>query len=44
MTPTSALSIISSVEFRAIIRRRWFLISIAVGAALIVTAYAIGGH
>ncbi len=43
MSPTRSLSIISSVEFRAIIRRRWFLVTIAVGAALIVTGTIFAG-
>lgn len=44
MSPVAAIAVIASAEFRALVRRRWFFITVAVGLALIVagTIFAFG--
>ena len=44
MSPLAAIAVIGSSEFRALVRRRWFFITVAVGLVLIVagTIFAFG--
>lgn len=44
MTPAATIGIIATTEFRALVRRRWFIVTLAVGLALIITGtiFAVG--